>query len=101
MGAAGSEYPARFGDRAVLPTAGRSLLPDFQAQPRTAPRTLYWATSGSQAIREGDWKLVAYKDGPWELYNLATDRTELTDLAKQEPARAAEMARGLETWQKQ
>ena len=42
----------------------------------------------NRAIRVGDWKLVSNSKGPWELYNLKTDRGETTNLATREPARA-------------
>ena len=46
----------------------------------------------------GDWKLVAArKDGPWELYDLASDRTETTDLAAKEPEKVRELA---DLWQR-
>ena len=35
---------------------------------------------------------MAVKEGPWELYNIATDRTELHDVAGQEPHRVKELA---------
>ena len=43
--------------------------------------TLYWEHAGNGAIRRGDWKLVRTFPGPWELYNLAKDPTELNDVA--------------------
>ena len=49
------------------------------AQPH---ESLFWRFSQQRAIRHGDWKLVR---GPqsqaWELYNLADDIGETTDLA--------------------
>jgi arylsulfatase len=42
--------------------------------------TLYWEHAGNGAIRRGDWKLVRTFPGPWELYNLAKDPTELNDV---------------------
>jgi len=50
------------------------------------------------AIRVGDWKLVAKgKDGPWELYDLKTDRRESKNLADQYPDKVAWMS---QLWQK-
>lgn len=98
LDAAGVEYPAEFNGRQMLPPAGRSLLPDFAGQRTEAPRTLCWATSGNRAIRIGRWKLVSAKGGPWELYDLATDRTELNDLAHQHPDRVDAMAKAFERW---
>ena len=45
-------------------------------------------SSDNRAIRVGDWKLVSNSKGPWELYNLKTDRGETTNLATREPTRA-------------
>ena len=46
--------------------------------------------SGIVAIRDGDWKAIrrnlkTKKPKAWELYNLATDRNETTDLASTHP----------------
>lgn len=46
---------------------------------------------GNRALGLGDWKLVAVKDKPWELYNLKTDRAETNDLAGQYPEKVKEM----------
>jgi len=51
------------------------------------------------AIRDGDWKLVEqYEDGSVELYNLARDFGETTNLANQQPERAAELRSKLRDW---
>jgi arylsulfatase A-like enzyme len=51
--------------------------------------------------REGDWKLVEqYEDGSLELYNLAKDPSETTDLAAAEPARVAALRGKLEAWRR-
>jgi arylsulfatase len=37
-------------------------------------------------LRQGDWKIVAAgKEAPWELYNLANDRSETINLALDRP----------------
>ncbi len=51
-------------------------------------------------MRAGDWKLGAERGKPWELYNLAEDRTETRDLAAAEPARVKEMTERYEGWVK-
>jgi len=48
-------------------------------------RTLYWKTPNARALRQGDWKLIVYNNGKAELYNLARDPYEQTDLAADDP----------------
>ncbi len=48
-------------------------------------RTLWWLHEGNRAIREGQWKLVATKGEPWELYDLSVDRAETNDLSDAHP----------------
>ena len=76
----------------ILPPEGRSLVPVFQG--RALDReALYWEHEGNRAIRVGDWKLVAKgRRGPWELYNVADDRSELENLAATHPERVDDMA---------
>lgn len=53
------------------------------------------------AIREGNWKLLEhYEDGRCELFNLAQDQGETTDLAAKEPARVADLRGKLEKWRR-
>ena len=53
---------------------------------------IHFLFDSDRALRDGDWKLVSYRGGPWELYQMAEDRTELHDLAGKQPERVAEMA---------
>ena len=39
----------------------------------------------------GDWKLVAAKGDPWELYDLSTDRAESNNLVQEHPEKAKEL----------
>lgn len=98
LDAAGVAYPGQFEGRMVQPLAGRSLLPVLKGGQREGHASLCWATSGSRAVRLGQWKLVSLKNAPWELYDLATDRTELNDLAPQQPERVRTMAKVFEAW---
>jgi arylsulfatase A-like enzyme len=96
--AGGAAYPQTFKDKPILPMEGKSLLPAFQGQP-LARDTLHWEHEGNAAIRVGDLKLVRKgRDGPWELYDLKADRTELHDLAAAQPDKARELAAQWEAW---
>jgi arylsulfatase A-like enzyme len=68
---------------------------------------IYWhvphyTNQGSRpggAVRAGDWKLIEhYEDGSAELFDLAADPSEATDLAAKEPARAAKLRADLAAW---
>lgn len=77
----------------VPPPPGKSLVPAFARGGTVARDELWWEHEGNRALRVGDWKLVAAgKDAPWELYDLATDRCETTNLAAKLPDKARELA---------
>jgi arylsulfatase len=60
--------------------------------------SLWWLHEEHRAIRVGDWKLVAAKGDPWELYDLKADRAEQHNLMVKLPEKAKELANA---WQKQ
>jgi arylsulfatase A-like enzyme len=76
---------------------GQTLLPVF-TKDSTQPRTLFWEHEGNRAVRQGDYKLVAQHNTSWELYNMRKDRSELHDLTKSMPQKAAELKRLYEAW---
>lgn len=91
-------YPQTRQGKPVPPMEGRSLVPAFQGRP-IQREAIFWEHEGNRALRVGDWKLVAKgTDTPWELFNLKSDRTEMNDLAAQQPARVKEMAAQWDAW---
>jgi arylsulfatase A-like enzyme len=97
---AGATYPTEFGSKPILPMEGRSLLPALEDKP-VERDALFWEHEGNAAVRVGDWKLVRFgRKGTWELYNLATDRTELHDLSSKEPDRATDLLTRWDQWAK-
>lgn len=76
---------------------GQTLLPVF-TKDSTQPRTLFWEHEGNRAVRQGDYKLVAQHNTPWELYNMRKDRNELHDLSQSMPQKAAELKKLYEAW---
>jgi arylsulfatase len=75
----------------VKPLEGRSLAPLFTGG-QIQREAIYWEHEGNRAVRAGDWKLVADHGRPWELYNIAQDRSEQHDLSGQEPERVRKLA---------
>jgi arylsulfatase len=74
-------------------TDGISLMPELTGDPISTDRHLLWEYpeyGGQQAVRWGDWKAVRRNvkrnpDAPVQLYNLAKDLAETTDVAKEHP----------------
>lgn len=95
-----AKYPAEYHGNAIQPMEGVSLAPAF-AGSRLDREALYWEHEGNRAVRMGKWKLVAKgPDGAWELYDMEADRTEMHDLAAQQPERVTAMAKKWEAWAK-
>ncbi|HEY2344133.1 MAG TPA: sulfatase-like hydrolase/transferase, partial [Chthoniobacteraceae bacterium] len=96
---AGAKYPAEIDGKAILPPEGRSLLPAFDGQPLTRD-FLAWEHERNRALRAGDWKIVSLAGQPWELYDLSRDRTEMHNVAAENPDRVKEMAAQWDEWAK-
>lgn len=97
----GTTYPKIYQDRPVLPMEGRSLLPVLQGKSNGTERTLFWHVNPrrERAVRKGNWKLVAAgPDDPWYLYDMASDRVELNNLADANPQKVTELANLYAKW---
>lgn len=53
------------------------------------------------SVREGDWKLLAYRSGMLKLYNIANDEGETNDLAASNPEKVADLKGKLIDWEKE
>jgi arylsulfatase len=89
-----------------LPVTGHSFASVLDDPAAPATNALqYFEMAGSRALVSGEWKAVCrhargadYDTEPWELYHLATDWSECTDLAAEQPERLAEL---IELWWQQ
>ena len=96
-------------DPNAAPIDGVSLAPLLTASQPLAARALYWhyphySPQGGRpggAIRDGGWKLIEhYETGRHELFDLARDVKESTNLADKEARRVLELAAQLDAWRK-
>ncbi len=94
----GAKHPKTYRGRSMTPLEGQSLIPAVTGLRITAERPLFWEHMGNRAVRIGPLKLVADNGAPWELYDLATDRTECTELADKFPASVAELEKRYGDW---
>lgn len=92
---AGARYPA---DKA--PPVGRSAWPLFagrSAAVHTPADVHVYVHLQQVALRQGDWKLLSlarpFDERAFELYNVAQDPGETTDLSAAEPEKRAELIR--------
>lgn len=88
---AGAKYEGK------LPLPGVDLIAQFHNGGGNE-RTLFFEHQGNRAVRSGDWKIVAFDDKPWELYDMGNDRTEMTDLSAQYPEKVKSMNAAWEKW---
>jgi arylsulfatase A-like enzyme len=78
---------------------GVNLLPYLKGENSGAPHdSLFWRFGRQMAVRSGDWKLVRSREQPTQLFNLAKDIGEKTDLATSEPEVAKRLQAAFEEW---
>ncbi len=102
LAAAGASYPQQNGAEAVQPAEGVDLLPALRGLAVARPEALCFEHHGNLGLRAGRWKMVSTyrKERPisWELYDMQTDRTELRNLASEQPERVEALARQWRQW---
>ena len=98
---AGTTYPDSWQGKPLVPLEGRSLVPLLQGKTCRDHEYLYWygPHTNAAAVRHREWKLVSEGAGKaWELYDMASDRTETNNLADQLPERTGRLAEAWFAW---
>ena len=98
-----AKYPKKQNGNAILPLAGKSLVPVLTGKADVVNRgaPLFWEWAGNQAVREGKWKYVHAdpKLGD-ELYDIENDRAENYNVAAEHPEIVASLKKKFEDWAK-
>lgn len=82
------------------PFDGRNILPALKGEVQTLHEHLFWSeggASGEWAVRSGNWKLVANPQRS-ELFDLAADPAEASDLAAKHPGKVRELTALHDRW---
>jgi arylsulfatase len=101
---AGTTHPgAEYKGHKIWPVEGRSLLPHLSGEePVVHSQPRYgFSIFKNQGLRVGDWKIIQLSEftkPSWELYNLASDPGETSDLADKLPEKLQEMISEWETF---
>ncbi len=106
---AGVETPqGEYDGRQIYAPDGISMTPVLRGETltvRTEEHPVGYELAGSSAVFKGPWKLMqnlAPKGtGEWELYDIESDPSELTNLAADRPDLVAEMTAFYEQWAKE
>ena len=93
------KYPKKYNNSNAKPIEGVSLLPALKNKSLAYRKHKIGNDyKFGKMIRIEDWKLVKFKDEPWELYDLSKDLTETNDLAKKHPEKLAQMIEEYKIW---
>jgi arylsulfatase len=107
----GAVYPEKYNGNEIIPYEGKSLQGVFTENSEIEREAIYFEHEGNRGLRQGKWKLVskAYPGAghfrkvdeipveEWALYDMEVDRTELNNLANENPEKVKELS---EMWQK-
>ena len=79
---------------------GKSLVPVLKGK-KLKDRDLFMFRSyedQNAAIINGEWKLIKYRSGKVQLYNISNDESETTNLINVYPERTKDMLERLNKW---
>ncbi|HBL74801.1 MAG TPA: arylsulfatase [Prolixibacteraceae bacterium] len=96
---ASATRPSTKNGQPVPVSDGRSLKGALQG--KDAPihtQPICCEHEGNCMVRDGQWKLVRFYSGPWELYNVETDRSEANNMAEKHPEIVQQLSNAFDQW---
>ncbi len=97
-----ASYPTQYKGNTIKPMQGASLVPALKGKQVVGHHELFNEHFNARYVRAGDWKLVNLAgDSTWHLYNIKNDKTELKDLASQNPDRVKALNAKWQAWAKE
>lgn len=94
----GAIYPEEFEGHKIKPSEGKSLVSIITEMKRIEDQIYYFEHLGKCGVIDGEWKIVRFRNQPWELYNLKKDRSETNNLADEIPEKLNELAQKYDNW---
>ena len=98
LAATGSPTLEELDGHAIQPLQGESFLDLLLGQAWSREQPIFFEHEGNCAVRLGAFKLVKRHGGPWELYDMEADRTELNDLAGRHAPLEQDLLQRYEDW---
>jgi arylsulfatase len=97
---AGAKYPTVYKGNEIKPLQGSSMVPAFASATASGHHALFNEHFGARYVRSDGWKLVSRPNGPWRLFRVADDETELNDLTAKHPEIVQRLDRLWQDWAK-
>lgn len=98
---AGIAYPKTGQNQPGRSLPGESFAPLLRGENWTRSTPIFYEWAGHRMVRKGKWKLLSfYPENQWELYDMDADRTENTNLAKNNPDIVKELTGAYWIWAK-
>jgi len=77
-----------------------NVLKENRVLTRNTPTFAYRAYEDLYiSMREGPWKLLGYRSGRVDLFNVIEDRVEQNNLAERQPEKIQELIKQLKAWE--
>ncbi|MGJ3510040.1 arylsulfatase [Enemella sp. A6] len=103
LGLTGVEPPTHRAEHPAQPFQGRDFADTISSPEAASPRTeQYYEINGDRGFHRDGWEILTRRTTPeptfseaeWQLFDVRTDPTQLTDLAEKHPDQVRELAAG-------